>query len=233
MFATLETLILRERGGLNLYVTPMFSSYQTHRCCRDDPVIKFLPNFTHRPFGWREYLDGTSQEGHKYNLPVTLRQLATHMSGIGRDYPPFNVPRWPYLTTSNRSSLQGHLMTISASPWADPDAMKQAIARYPLIVPPYSYPIYSNTGFGVLGWCNVVAAKRVNKTSPNTYAELLQRDIFTPLHMKGSSFLASDLRGDHLAFPSMGDEVVRGLPHSYPLKCILMTIRRTGISVKV
>ena len=196
-------------------------------------MIKFLPNFTHKPFGWKEYLNGTSRGEHEYSshTPITLRQLASHMSGIGRDYPPFNVPQWPY---PNSSSLQNHLMMInSTSPWAGVEAMKQAIARYPLIVPSYAYPIYSNTGFAVLGWCNVAAAKHVNKTSPNTYAALLHRDIFAPLQMKGSSFLASDLPGDHLAFPSRGDEVVRIILHLYPLKCVLMVTPRTGISEKV
>lgn len=124
-------------------------------------------------------------------------------------------------------------MTNSNSPWADPEEMKQAIARYPLIVPSYSYPIYSNTGFAVLGWCNVAAAKQLDKTSPNTYAGLLQRDIFTPLRMDGSSFLASDLPGDHLAFPSIGDEVVCALFLLYLLKRILIIIGRTGTLEKV
>lgn len=111
--------------------------------------------------------------------------------------------------------------------------MKEAIAQYPLIVSSYSYPIYSNTGFAVLGWCNVAAAKQLNKTSPNTYAGLLHRDIFAPLHMKGSSFLASDLPDDHLAFPSTGDEVVRIELHLYLPKCVLMVTHRIGISEKV
>jgi len=140
------------------------------------------------------------------------------MSGIGRDYPPFDVPRWPYLPDPNDIFVQDDQITNSTPPRADPETMNEAIARYPLTVPPYSYPIYSNTGFAVLGWCNVTAAKQVDKTSPNTYAGLLHKDIFTPLRMKGSSFLASDLPDDHLAFPSTGDEVVRVVLHLYLLK---------------
>jgi CubicO group peptidase (beta-lactamase class C family) len=155
------------------------------------------------------------------------------MSGIGRDYPPFDFPRWPYLVTPDDSSLHDHLVPNGSSPWANPEEMKQAISRYPLIVPSYSYPIYSNTGFAVLGWCNVAAAKQLDKTSPNTYAELLQRDIFIPLRMTGSSFLASDLPGDHLAFPSIGDEVVRAVFFLYLLKRVLIVISRTGTSEKV
>ena len=75
----------------------------------------------------------------------------------------------------------------------------------------------------------MAAAKQMNRASPSTYAELLHRDIFTPLHMKGSSFLASDLPDDHLAFPSTGDEVVRVVLHLYSL---LTVTRRTGISEK-
>lgn len=63
------------------------------------------------------------------------------MSGIGRDYPPFDLPNWPYLPDFNDSPLQDDPITNSTSPWASPDAMKEDIARYPLIVPPYSYPI--------------------------------------------------------------------------------------------
>ena len=63
IFATLEMLILRERGALHLYVNPCFRVPRLNRCCRDDPVTKFLPNFTHRSFGWKEYLDGTSWGG--------------------------------------------------------------------------------------------------------------------------------------------------------------------------
>jgi CubicO group peptidase (beta-lactamase class C family) len=192
-----------------------------------------LPNFTYKSIGWKEYLNGANQGELEYSTSITLRQLASHMSGIGRDYPPFDFPRWPYLTTPNDSAIQDHLMTHFTSPWADPETMKQAIARYPLIVPSYSYPIYSNTGFAVLGWCNVAAARRLNKTSPSTYAGLLQRDIFTPLHMYGSSFLASGLPGDHLAFPSIGDEVVRVVLHLYLSKRVLIMTSRTGISEKV
>ena len=51
--------------------------------------------------------------------------------------------------------------------------------------------------------------------------------------MTGSSFLASDLPGDHLAFPSIGDEVVRTVFHLYQRERALIMINRTGTLEKV
>jgi CubicO group peptidase (beta-lactamase class C family) len=64
MFTVLETLVLRERGVLNW----------------DDPVTKFLPNFTFPSYGWAEYLRG--EKSTESSTPITLRQLASHMSGV-------------------------------------------------------------------------------------------------------------------------------------------------------
>lgn len=55
------------------------------------------------------------------------------------------------------------------------------IASLPLVAEPYTYPIYSNTGFSLLGWALTAAA------NASSYAELIQKDIFTPLGL-GSSF---------------------------------------------
>ncbi|KXN88763.1 Beta-lactamase-like protein 4 [Leucoagaricus sp. SymC.cos] len=65
MFTVLETLILRERGALNL----------------DDPVEKFLPELRYPAYGWSEYLRGEKDDSSRQSHPrVTLRQLASHMS---------------------------------------------------------------------------------------------------------------------------------------------------------
>ncbi|KAJ7040412.1 beta-lactamase/transpeptidase-like protein [Mycena alexandri] len=78
MFTVLETLVLRERGILNW----------------DDPVSKFIPKFATPSYGWSDFLDGN--EYTPDHSPITLRQLASHLSGIGRDYPPYDVGEtWP------------------------------------------------------------------------------------------------------------------------------------------
>ncbi|KAG9002544.1 hypothetical protein FRB90_011364 [Tulasnella sp. 427] len=82
MFNAFEMMVLRERGLLNWRVQSL-----------DDPVEKYLKNFTYRSGGWDDYLTGRSSE--RKSDPITLRQLATHMSGIGRTYPPVNAPGWP------------------------------------------------------------------------------------------------------------------------------------------
>ena len=35
--------------------------------------------------------------------------------------------------------------------------MFEAVAKYPLVAPQYTFPVYSNTGFDILGYCNVAA----------------------------------------------------------------------------
>ena len=60
---------------------------------------------------------------------------------------------------------------------------------------PAFYPMYSNTGTGLLGM-TLAAANQAhgepNTNEPQTYAELMKRDVFTPLGLNGSSFLADD-----------------------------------------
>ena len=79
MFTVLETLILRERGVLNWYVS-LTSLLDAHiDILRDDPVTKFLPNFTYSGASWPEHLAGVASTQSQEN--ITLRQLASHLSG--------------------------------------------------------------------------------------------------------------------------------------------------------
>lgn len=61
----------------------------------------------------------------------------------------------------------------------------------PLINTPYNYPVYSNTGVGLLGVANVEANKLAStnpSAEPQTHKDLLQRDIFDPLGFNSSFF---------------------------------------------
>ncbi|KAG9002541.1 hypothetical protein FRB90_011361 [Tulasnella sp. 427] len=168
MFNVFEMMVLRERGLLNW----------------DDPVEKYLKNFTYRSGGWDDYLSDrlTSRKSD----PITLRQLATHMSGIGRDYPPVNVPSWPKIDPRD---LMHNLPNTT-------DPILDTIKKVPLVAPPYTYPIYSNTGFNVLGWS--VAAAAGGK--PEDYPNILHRDIFEPLGLT-SAFNLTEKSARKVAVP--------------------------------
>jgi len=166
MFTVLETLILRERGVLDW----------------DDPVTKFIPNFTHPSYGWSDFLGGNDYA--PANSPITLRQLSSHLSGLGRDYPPedFGEP-WPrpLAVEDNDDKLKALMDVVSEKEFLN------AVATYPLVAPQWSFPIYSNTGFDVLGLCNL-GADKLTTGKERTYRELLQDDVFDPLGLNSSFY---------------------------------------------
>lgn len=51
-------------------------------CARDDPVEKHLPNVTYPSYGWSEYLNGMEHDVIDSRPHITLRQLASHLSGV-------------------------------------------------------------------------------------------------------------------------------------------------------
>ncbi|CAK5282441.1 unnamed protein product, partial [Mycena citricolor] len=114
LFAALETWVLRERGALNL----------------DDPVHKFFPDLNYLPDGW-----GGTKDGRMASGPVTVRQLASHMSDLTRMGPPPNNGRG-FPTT---------------------EEMIDGLKMLPLNVPTYHCPVYSNVAIGLLGQVNVAA----------------------------------------------------------------------------
>lgn len=85
MFTVLETLILRERGVLNLWVllVPTFEGciYDPDTGSSDDPVEMFLPELEIPGYGWSDYLKDEKNSSSGTRPRITLRQLASHMSG--------------------------------------------------------------------------------------------------------------------------------------------------------
>src|SRR5579862_205015 len=68
------------------------------------------------------------------------------------------------------------------------DVLK-AIASRPLAFQPWTRPLYSNTGFNLLGWATAQAARDSQKSEAGkTLEELLHDDVFKPLGMKDSFF---------------------------------------------
>jgi hypothetical protein len=93
------------------------------------------------------------------------------------------------------------------------DAILRAIALRPLSFEPWTRPLYSNTGFNLLGWATAQAAKK-NKSElaarrPKldekvTVEKLLHQDVFEPLGMMDSSFWVPLDKRDNVAVPSSG-----------------------------
>ncbi|KAJ7225275.1 beta-lactamase/transpeptidase-like protein [Mycena pura] len=185
MFTVLETLILRERGFLNW----------------DDPVTKFIPNFTSPSYGWSDYLNGSEIASGSDNAPITLRQLASHLSGIGRDYPPYDVGEWPAPVSgpgNQGDELEGRRN-------GSLERLLGAVAKYPLVTPQYTFPVYSNAGFDTLGLCNV-AANELATGQVRTHRELLQEHVFGPLGLNSSFY--------HIPNSRLAAQVAVPLSHS-------------------
>ena len=159
-----------------------------------------MPNFTSSSQSWKEYLDNNGQPSSNDDAdPITLRQLASHTSGIGRDIPYYNVDEWP-----------GTPEHPSARQWPTLDQQLESIANTPQVNLPGSFPVYSNTAYSMLE-AALVAANAKGEGSKVSYADLVKRDLFDPLGMNGTSFAASAENAALLAIPKNPLEVVSRL----------------------
>ncbi|CCA69463.1 hypothetical protein PIIN_03363 [Serendipita indica DSM 11827] len=179
LFAVLEGFILRDQGLINW----------------DDPVSKYIPGFAYSHQTWQQLRNNQTATEEDFAEPMTLRQLSTHMAGIDRDLPDFNWDAWP--------------SSPPISPALTPKTLEQivaAIAETPLVSPLETTPTYSNSGYSVLGMSLLAVANKAAGTNM-TYPELLQRDIFTPLGMTGSSFAATPENAARIAYPKNPAEI--------------------------
>jgi CubicO group peptidase (beta-lactamase class C family) len=162
--------------------------------------MKYIPSFKYNPQTWSDYLANNRQAPSNYDSehldPITLRHLGSHTSGLGRDWPTYNVDEFPDVPPN-----------LPVRQWPTLDEQLQAIAETPLIAPPGFLTVYSNTGFSVLG-AALAAANSMAEGIPLPYSDLLKRDLFGPLGMNGSSFIASEDNAAHLAIPKNPAEVV-------------------------
>ncbi|KAJ7655652.1 beta-lactamase/transpeptidase-like protein [Mycena polygramma] len=184
LFNVLEGHILAERGALSW----------------EDPVQKYIPELKLNPGSLTFPRVSTSLPSKKE--PITLFQLATHMSGLGRDWPPGNVADWPH------GWFGAGPPPYNGLPFPETSALLKAVAENAPISPPFTWPVYSNTGTGLLGLA-LLEADRVarNATESLSYAELLQRDIFGPLDMNGSHFLTTPANKEFVVVPSLAPEI--------------------------
>ncbi|KAJ8514893.1 hypothetical protein ONZ45_g7630 [Pleurotus djamor] len=132
------------------------------------------------------------------NDPITVRQLLAHMSGILRECPPGSSNgTWP--ESLNGTGPPGY----SGVPFPDRRAFLDAISATNNVAAPYTFPSYSNAGFSVLGLANLEVTRRHEGLhAPSSHAALLERDIFTPLGLNGSSFGVSGTNKDRVVMSS-------------------------------
>lgn len=180
------------------YVRRRSKSESNHIYLRDDPVEKYLPKFQYRLDGLDESIAPPSKE----DTPITLFQLATHMSGLGRDWPPGTVHSWPHdLVGAGPPPTNG-------LPFPSHDDVYAATARHHLTSPPMYHPAYSNTGTALLGMAVVAANKAAfGPGEPSGFAELLKRDVLDPLGINDTHFLATDANKYAVVIPSLSPEV--------------------------
>ncbi|KAJ8514878.1 hypothetical protein ONZ45_g7620 [Pleurotus djamor] len=132
------------------------------------------------------------------NDPITVRQLMAHMSGLLRECPPGSSNgTWP--DSLNGTGPPGY----SGVPFPDRRAFLDAISTTNNVAAPYTFPSYSNAGFSVLGLANLEATRRHEGLhAPSSHAALLDRDIFAPLGLNGSSFVVSEANRDRVVVSS-------------------------------
>lgn len=121
------------------------------------------------------------------------------MSGLGRDWPAGDASgHWP-------SSLVGqHPPPYSGVPFPEPDDLLSSLTSHTMVAEPYTFPVYSNTGFALLGLANVAAANLHQNcdSTIHTHAELMERDVFGPLGFNGSFFAPTQDNEKRLAVSS-------------------------------
>ncbi|KAI8977721.1 beta-lactamase/transpeptidase-like protein [Trametes punicea] len=181
LFTVLEGFILEQKGVLSWH----------------DPVDKFLKDFQYRPDG---LAPGSNSTSHR--APITLFQLASHISGLGRDWPAGTAAHWPHDITG------GGPPPVNGKPFPSQDSLLKAISQHHLVSPPWHYPAYSNTGIGVLGLALASASSLADENSLTlSHAELLKRDIFRPMGLNGSHFLVTEANKHLVVVSSVEPEV--------------------------
>ena len=121
------------------------------------------------------------------------------MSGLGADLPPGNAQGyWP-------KSLFGRGPPgYNGRDFPSYQELFDGIAQNRPVVAPYTYPVYSNTGYSLLGHGNVVAnIAAKGPSAPSTHAELVRQDIFGPLGFNGTSFLVTEENIHNVVVPSL------------------------------
>jgi CubicO group peptidase (beta-lactamase class C family) len=129
----------------------------------DDRLDKFLPEFSHLT------VKGQSETT---NIPVTIRQLMNHTSGIAEDRPP---------EIENITRTFDHTLAEYV----------KLVAQQPLDFTPGSKWTYSSSGIAVLGRVIEVIAHQ-------SFEQFMQQRLFEPLEMRDSSFFTNREKVDRI-----------------------------------
>jgi CubicO group peptidase (beta-lactamase class C family) len=121
-----------------------------------DPLTKFLPEFSHLT---------VKRQAQPTNVPITLRQLMMHTSGIADERPPSleNITRTFDLTLTEDAAL---------------------VAQQALDFTPGSRWAYSSSRIAVLGRVIEVASRQ-------SFETFVQQRLLKPLEMQDSSFFTN------------------------------------------
>jgi CubicO group peptidase (beta-lactamase class C family) len=122
----------------------------------DDPLSKFLPEFA------KVKVKGQTQST---DVPITIRQMMLHSSGIAEDRPP---------ELENITRTFDHTLAEDVA----------LVAQQPLDFTPGSKWAYSSSGIAVLG-------RVIEIISGLPYETYMQRYVFEPLEMRDSSFFTN------------------------------------------
>jgi CubicO group peptidase (beta-lactamase class C family) len=149
-----------------------------------------------------DYLSFDVRNPHAPDVPITLRMLATHRSGLVHDVPGLRyvdndgpMLRWRFWHQTRRLSdffnsfLQHSRDEIieTAFTSSEPDQIWSS--------PPNSGYQYSNTGFGDL------LGRAIEDVEGKPFQQVIQDNIIIPLGMENTGFEASDFPKEQLAIP--------------------------------
>lgn len=129
----------------------------------DDPLVKYVPEYkVHSPF--------------QDTQPTTLRQLASHSSGLPRDAP---INFWMNYTVAGWIFSSGQ---VPLQWYAPKEELLRSLATIELDHPPNSGYFYSNLGISLL-------AIALERAAGIPYEQYIETNILKPLGMAHSGFL--------------------------------------------
>ena len=156
----------------------------------DDPVQKFIPEFKKTKVF--KGMDDSRMLTESLARPITIRDLATHTSGlsyaINRPNPVSNLYRekriFPYYYPSQEGDLEG------AKSYQDICSFAESVASLPLRHQPGLQWTYS-IGMDILGCV-------IERASGKTFDVFLKERLFEPLKMKDTAFyIPEDKKSRH------------------------------------
>src|SRR5271168_4300455 len=147
--------------------TAMMMLYEEGKWQLDDPVARYIPEFTHLKVYTGKNDDGTPKL-EDARRSMTMRELMTHTAGLGYILSPANPV--------DKMIIDGNILNAGAPL----QTMIDGLGKTPLLAQPGTRWSYS-IAVDVQGYL-------VEKFSGQTFAEFARKRIFEPLGMKDTGF---------------------------------------------